>query len=124
MNRIQSEKQIGKESLTPLFSPRIANAVDLRVYAVTDSDMIRKNEMSLERAIKLSVEGGATVVQIREKSCSAKEFAERASDALRICRLNNVPLIVNDRVDVAAAIGADGVHVGGLLDVFQTLNTV
>lgn len=91
---------------------RIANDIDVRLYAVTDSGMIARNGISLHDAVMLAVDGGATVVQIREKDCDAREFAERAAIAVNVCRQRGVPLIINDRVDVAAAVGAHGVHVG------------
>ena len=59
-----------------------------------------------------AVQGGVTTVQLREKECDAREFVELARALKRVLAPFGVPLIVNDRVDVALAVGADGVHVG------------
>ena len=91
---------------------RIANAVDVRVYAVTDAGTIERSGRSLGAAILLAIDGGASVVQLREKGCDSAQHAQRAASALAACRSAGVPLIINDRVDIALAVGADGVHVG------------
>lgn len=91
---------------------RVANPVDLRLYAVTDPAMIESSGFSVAQAVAAAVEGGATFVQLREKKCDGGEFVARAIEALACCRAARVPLIINDRVDVALAAGADGVHVG------------
>ena len=59
-----------------------------------------------------AVRGGVTVVQLREKECSTRTFIQLAEQLLPHLRTAGVPLIINDRVDVALAVGADGVHVG------------
>ena len=95
--------------------PRVINAVDLRLYAVTDPSMIEASGGSLEEAVSAAIDGGATVIQLREKHCEGGEFTRRAAAALSRCRAaagDGVPLIINDRIDVALAVGADGVHVG------------
>jgi thiamine-phosphate diphosphorylase len=92
--------------------PRRPNPIDVRVYAVTDAEMIAASGRSLSEAVLLAVDGGATVVQLREKTCDSGEFARRAATALVACRRAGVPLIINDRADVAFAVGADGIHVG------------
>ncbi len=65
-----------------------------------------------EECVEKSLKGGVSVVQIREKDCPGKEFLQIAKSVKEITRRYNVPLIINDRVDVAIAVGADGVHVG------------
>jgi hydroxymethylpyrimidine kinase/phosphomethylpyrimidine kinase/thiamine-phosphate diphosphorylase len=99
-------------SAPPAFPRRLPNAVDVRVYAVTDAALIEASGLSLESAVRAALEGGATCVQLREKRCDGGRFAARAAAALAACRARGVPLLVNDRVDVALAVGADGVHVG------------
>lgn len=91
---------------------RVPNSVDLRLYAVTDPLMIDSSGLSVPEAVSAAINGGATVVQLREKNCEGKEFTSRAMAVLERCRAAGVPLIINDRIDVALAVGADGVHVG------------
>lgn len=85
--------------------------LDLSAYFVTDSTMIPESSTFLSQ-VRQAVENGATVVQLREKSISTKDFIERATAILEITRAHGIPLIINDRVDVALAVDADGVHVG------------
>ncbi|MBE6508815.1 MAG: thiamine phosphate synthase [Methanobrevibacter sp.] len=83
--------------------------IDLSLYLVTDkSDDVEKFLKTIEEAIK----GGVTVVQIREKTAETLDFYNLALKVKEITTKYNVPLIINDRVDVALAIDADGVHVG------------
>ena len=83
--------------------------LDLSLYLVTDkSDDVEKLLKTIEEGIK----GGVTVVQIREKTADTLDFFNLALKVKEITRKYNVPLIINDRVDVALAIDAEGVHVG------------
>ena len=83
--------------------------VDLSLYLVTDkSDDVEKFLKTIEEGIK----GGVSVVQIREKTADTLDFYNLALKVKKITDQYNVPLIINDRVDVALAIDADGVHVG------------
>ena len=83
--------------------------IDLSLYLVTDkSDDVEKFLKTIEAAIK----GGVSVVQIREKTADTLDFYNLALKVKEITTKYNVPLIINDRVDVALAIDADGVHVG------------
>lgn len=83
--------------------------LDLSLYLVTDkSDDVEKFLKTIEDAIK----GGVSVVQIREKTADTLDFYNLALKVKEITTKYNVPLIINDRVDVALAIDADGVHVG------------
>ena len=83
--------------------------IDLSLYLVTDkSDDVEKFLNTIEEAIK----GGVSVVQIREKTAETLDFYNLALKVKEITTKYNVPLIINDRVDVALAIDADGVHVG------------
>ncbi|XP_031272385.1 thiamine biosynthetic bifunctional enzyme TH1, chloroplastic-like isoform X1 [Pistacia vera] len=88
------------------------NPSDLFLYAVTDSGMNKKWGRSITDAVKSAIEGGATIIQLREKDADTGEFLEAARACLKICRPHGVPLLVNDRIDVALACDADGVHVG------------
>ena len=85
------------------------NEIDLSLYLVTDnSDDVEKFLNTIEEGIK----GGVRVVQIREKTAETLDFYNLALKVKEITAKYNVPLIINDRVDVALAIDADGVHVG------------
>ncbi len=82
----------------------------LRLYLVTNSD--GKSEEEFLKALEEAIEGGVSFVQIREKSKTTAEYIDLVNKALEITRKYNVPLVVDDRVDVVLATGADGVHVG------------
>jgi thiamine-phosphate pyrophosphorylase len=84
--------------------------VNYTLYLVTDAGLSRgrPNAEVAEAAIR----GGVTVVQYREKSASTRRMLEEARELRQICRAAGVPFIVNDRVDIALAVDADGVHVG------------
>ena len=85
-------------------------SVDLRVYVITTTvPHLGRDHLAIAEA---ALRGGATVLQFRDKTMADAEFASTASRILSIARKSGVPLIVNDRVKIAAAIGADGVHVG------------
>ncbi|KAL5856965.1 hypothetical protein ACOSQ3_004423 [Xanthoceras sorbifolium] len=85
---------------------------DLFLYAVTDPGMNKKWGRSITDAVKAAIEGGATIVQLREKDADTGDFLEAAKACTEICLLHGVPLLINDRVDVALACDADGVHIG------------
>ena len=85
------------------------NDIDLSLYLVTDkSDDVEKFLRTIEEGIK----GGVSVVQIREKTADTLDFYNLALKVKEITAKYDVPLIINDRVDVALAVDADGVHVG------------
>lgn len=83
---------------------------DLRLYLVTDSGLSLGRP--LEEIVREAVAGGVTMVQLREKEASTREFVELALRLKPVCEAAGVPLIINDRIDVALAVGADGVHIG------------
>lgn len=84
--------------------------LDTTLYFITDSSTVPAEKFlpSVEAACK----GGATIIQLREKNKSTREYMELAASVHEITSRYNVPLIIDDRVDVALAIGAEGVHVG------------
>ena len=84
--------------------------VDYSLYVVTDRALARGRATA--DVVREAVAGGATCVQLREKECGTREFLEEARAVRAALRGTGVPLIVNDRVDVALAVGADGVHLG------------
>ncbi len=80
-----------------------------RLYLVTDD---QQDLATLKRVVRKAVEGGVTMVQVREKHGDVRAFIERAQAVKDILKDTDVPLIINDRVDVALAVDADGVHLG------------
>jgi thiamine-phosphate pyrophosphorylase len=82
----------------------------LGLYLVTDRALARGRP--LEDIVAAALRGGVTMVQLREKTCSTREFMELAERILPLTRARRIPLIINDRVDVALAVDADGVHLG------------
>lgn len=83
---------------------------DLTLYAITDRHWL--NGQTLKSQVEKALKGGATMIQIREKDLDEKDFLLEAEELLALCRSYNVPFIVNDNVELAVKIGADGVHVG------------
>lgn len=82
--------------------------IDYSLYLCTD----RNFAPDIEKAVALAISGGVTIVQLREKNCGGKEFFELGVRLKKITAAKNIPLIVNDRLDIAQAIDAAGVHVG------------
>lgn len=86
------------------------NRENLLLYAVTDRAWA--GEKSLYRQIEEALKGGVTLLQLREKNLSEQAFQEEAVAVRDLCHDYQVPLIINDNVEVAKKSGADGVHVG------------
>jgi len=82
----------------------------LLLHLVTDRSLSRGR--SLVEVVREAVSGGVTCVQLREKDCSTREFLQEALALKELLQSLMVPLIINDRVDIALAVGADGVHLG------------
>ena len=83
---------------------------NLRLYAVTDRTWL--NGRSLAECVRLSLDGGATMIQLREKNTGYDAFKYQALEIQALCREYHVPFIVNDDVNIALDVDADGVHVG------------
>lgn len=83
---------------------------DPSLYLVTDDDLCLGRP--LENVVRAALAGGVTMVQLREKACSTRMFIERARRIQALTREAGVPLIINDRLDVALAIDAAGAHIG------------
>ena len=83
--------------------------IDLSLYLVTDNS---ENEEKFLKTIENAILGGVSIVQIREKTADTLDFYNLALKVKEITKKHNVPLIINDRIDVALATDADGVHVG------------
>lgn len=80
------------------------------LYAVTDRTWL--GELTLIKQVEEALKGGATFIQLREKELDYDLFLEEAKEIKALCKLYNVPFVINDNVDIAIACGADGVHVG------------
>ncbi len=84
--------------------------IDTLLYFITDSTGI--DEDVFLKKVEQAICGGATLVQLREKDKTTREYIDIADKVHKITRKYNVPLIIDDRVDVALAVDAEGVHVG------------
>lgn len=85
-------------------------AVDYSLYLVTDRPMLNGRDL-IDEVLK-AVRGGVTLVQLREKDCSSREFYHLAAALKEALDKKAIPLIINDRLDIAMAVDADGLHIG------------
>lgn len=83
---------------------------DLLLYAVTDRSWL--NGESLYSQVEKALKGGVTFIQLREKQLGEEAFLEEARQIQELCARYHVPFVINDSVEIAAQINADGVHVG------------
>ncbi|MDR2624422.1 MAG: thiamine phosphate synthase [Methanobrevibacter sp.] len=83
---------------------------NLRTYLVTNRD--NKTDEEFFDIVEQAILGNVSIVQLREKTANSKEFYEVAIQLKKLCDRYDVPLIINDRVDIAIAVDCDGVHVG------------
>ncbi|HHW39629.1 MAG TPA: thiamine phosphate synthase [Syntrophomonadaceae bacterium] len=84
--------------------------VDYTLYLVTDRGIL--GGRNLFEAVEAAIRGGVTLLQLREKDASGREFYELALQMKRVAASHHIPLIINDRLDIALAVDADGLHVG------------
>lgn len=89
----------------PTFTPS-----HLSVYLVIDPTLTPQGKM--DSVLEQACLGGVTLVQVRCKNIDTKNFMAHAHRAKSICQRHDIPLLINDRIDIALAIGADGVHLG------------
>ena len=82
----------------------------MRLYAITDRHWL--NGRSLKEVVKESLDGGVTFLQLRDKNSDDETFLQEAAELQELCRDYKVPLIINDNVEIALKMNADGVHVG------------
>ena len=82
---------------------------DIDLYFITDSKLTRKTVLE---DVKSAIKAGVKIIQYREKEKSAREMIEDAKKIGKLCRENNILFIINDRIDIALAVNADGVHLG------------
>ncbi len=83
---------------------------DMLLYAVTDRSWLRGQTMAQQ--VEAALQGGVTCVQLREKQLEEDAFLQEALQIKALCNAYQVPFLINDRVDIALACGADGVHIG------------
>jgi len=88
------------------------DSADYSLYLVTDSTPAILGNKDLGHVVGAALEGGVTVVQYRDKSSDTGVLIDTAKELHALTREHNVPLLINDRVDVALAVGAEGVHIG------------
>jgi len=84
--------------------------IDYSLYLVTDRELM--STRTIEEAVESAIQGGCTIVQLREKKASSLEFYQTSVKVKAVTDKYKIPLIINDRVDIALAIDAAGVHVG------------
>ena len=85
----------------------------MRLYAITDRHWL--NGRSLKEVVKESLDGGVTFLQLRDKNSDDETFLQEAAELQELCRDYKVPLIINDNVEIALKMNADGVHVGRVI---------
>jgi thiamine-phosphate pyrophosphorylase len=85
-------------------------SIDYSLYLVTDRSFL--NNKSIKDAVEEAIKGGVTMVQVREKDVSSREFYKVALEVKEITDKYKLPLIINDRIDIAQAVDASGVHLG------------
>lgn len=84
--------------------------IDYSLYLVTDRCFLR--DISLKKAVEEAILGGTTFVQLREKDISSRQFYEYAKEVKSVTDYYKIPFVINDRIDIAQAVDADGVHLG------------
>lgn len=87
------------------------NKEDLLLYAVTDRRWLKEGETLVTRTEE-AIDGGVTFVQLREKDLDEENFEKEGRELKELCRKRGVPFVINDNVELAAKLDADGVHVG------------
>ena len=83
---------------------------DLKLYLVTDSEILKDRDFY--KCIEDAIKSGVTMVQLREKNANGKDFLEKAIRLRELTKKYNVKFLINDRIDIAMIVDADGVHIG------------
>ena len=86
------------------------NKVDYSLYVVTDRNLMSCE--SVEESVEKAILGGAGIIQLREKDLTSRQFYETALKVKEICKRLGAVFVINDRMDIAMAVDADGVHLG------------
>lgn len=87
-------------------------AFDLSLYLVTDSTPEILGKKDICQVVEQALKGGVTLVQYRDKHADTGELIETANKLHEVTRRYKVPLLINDRIDVCLAVGAEGIHIG------------
>ena len=90
---------------------RPRHSLDLSLYLVTSSDLLPSNT-TLAGHVEAAIRGGVSIVQLREKNLDTGPFVRLAKEVHEVTKKYRIPLLINDRVDVALAAGCEGVHIG------------
>jgi thiamine-phosphate diphosphorylase len=117
----QKEKRLGtmhyknalidQLSLTRLSRRERLSGLDTFLYAITNRDILKEG-ISLTDAVEQAILGGATMIQLREKNMTTTEYIKTAIAVNKVCESFDIPLIINDNVEVCRVVGAAGVHLG------------
>ncbi|WBW49780.1 hydroxyethylthiazole kinase [Peptoniphilus equinus] len=99
----------GLSRYTQPHAPKTRASFDPTLYLITDNRLFQGDLLS---AVEAALQGGVSLVQLRDKSSDTRDITAVAKALLTLCRRYDVPLLIDDRVDVAMAVGADGVHLG------------
>lgn len=83
---------------------------DLKLYLVTDSHILKDRDFY--KCVEDAIKSGVTMVQLREKNIDGKEFLERATKLRQLTKKYNTTFVINDRIDIAMIVDADGIHIG------------
>ncbi len=84
--------------------------INYTLYLVTDRNILGSRDLC--KSIEQAIQGGTSIIQLREKNITSIEFYNIAKEVKKITNKYNVPLIINDRLDIALAVDADGIHIG------------
>ena len=82
---------------------------DFGLYFITDSNLTKKTVID---DVKAAIKGGVNIIQYREKGASTKQMLKEAAEIKKLCQKNNIIFLINNRIDIALAVDADGVHIG------------
>lgn len=88
------------------------STVDYSLYLVTDSTPAILGDRDIVTVVEAALQGGVTIVQYRDKTSDTGLLISTAKKLHAVTQKHNVPLLINDRVDVALAVGCEGVHIG------------
>jgi thiamine-phosphate pyrophosphorylase len=86
------------------------SSTDYSLYLVTDRNLAGSRPLC--QIVEAAIRGGVTIVQYREKCAGTRQMIEEARSIRDLCHTHNIPFIINDRLDIALAVNADGIHIG------------
>ncbi|MBZ7961311.1 MULTISPECIES: thiamine phosphate synthase [Campylobacter] len=86
------------------------NNLDLKLYLVSNRG--KRSDETFLNILEDAIKGGVDIIQLREKELNSREFYELGKKVQKLCRIYKIPFLINDRIDIALALNADGVHLG------------